>query len=299
MPTHAPRDMSSEVPRARTRARRMPIPRLAGRSIGWILISLVFLVPYLWLAGASFKPREEIFRDISPISAHTFIPRDPTLQNFVTLLTQTGFRRALLNSGGVAVVSVVFSLAVNSMLAFSLARLRFRGRGALTILVLATLLVPFEVLVVPMYQILQRLGLNDSFAGLILPWICNPFLVFLLRQHFAELPGELMEAAAVDGCSYFRMYWNIMLPNIKPALISAAFIQFLWTWDAYLWPLVILRDPDKEVLTLAIARLFTDQDIGWELILSASFLSTLPVIILFVFLQKYYVEGVASYGIKG
>ena len=268
------------------------------RGIGIILLILIFTVPYIWMIGSTFKPREEIFLYISPLSWRTFVPLNPTLDN-IRLLFESGFARPLLNSIGLSIASVVLSLSISSMIAFVLAWIEFPGRRMVFIAILSTMLIVFEAKLVPLFLIMQQLGLNNTFLSIILPWITDAFFIFLFYQHFKELPKDLFEAAILDGCSYFRVYWNIMLPLITPALVSAAFIKFIFTWDAYIWPLITITDESKTVVAVAIAKLFSNEDILWELVFAGSFIATIPIIILFLFLQKYYVEGVAQTGVKG
>lgn len=264
-----------------------------------ILTAIFFTFPYLWMIGSAFRPRDEIFNFINPISWKTFIPQQPTLEHFRFLFVEQNFTRALGNSLLVAFITVLLSLLVNSLIAFALARLRFPGRKVLFTLVLSTMLIPFEAIMVSMFIVIQRLGLFDTYAAILLPWITDAFIIFLLRQHFLEIPRELQDAAIIDGCSYLQVYWHIMLPNIKPALISAAFIKFVYSWDAYIWPLIVTRDPRKMVIQVAIARLFTDQNVRWGLVFAGSFIGTIPLILLFLYLQRYYIEGVVTSGLKG
>jgi ABC-type glycerol-3-phosphate transport system permease component len=251
------------------------------------------------MASSAFKPRSEIFAYIHPLSWRTFIPINPTFENFRTLLVEKGFWRPLLNSLGIAVTTVGITLLVSSMMAFALSRLKFNGRDLIFAIVLATMMIPFEAIMVPMFLITQKLGLDNTYLGLFLPWIGDAFIIFLLRQQFLEIPTDIQDAAIMDGCNPFQIYWKIMMPLIKPALISAAFIKFMYSWDSYIWPLIITRDPQKMVVAVAIGKLFTDQDILWELIFAGSFIATIPIVILFIFLQRYYVEGITSTGLHG
>ncbi|MDE0377225.1 MAG: carbohydrate ABC transporter permease [bacterium] len=209
---------------------------------------------------------------------------------------ERNFGRALANSLLIAVVTVAITLFIGSMIAFALARIRFPGREIVFVLILATILIPFETIMVSVFLTVQRLGLFDTYPALFLPWVTDAFIIFLLRQHFRDIPDELQDAAIVDGCSLFRVYWNVMLPNIRPALVSAAFVKFVFSWDAFLWPLIVTRDPDLTVVQLAISRLFTDQNVLWELIFAGAFIGTVPLIVLFLLLQRYYVEGVVTSG---
>lgn len=269
------------------------------RGVGIAIIILIFIIPYLWLVGSAFKPRDEIFRNIYPFSWKTFIPVNPTLQNFQNLFAETDFARSIFLSLGIAVVSVAISLLICSMIAFVLARLEFPGRGVVFTLILATMLIPFEARIVPLFFVMQDLNLDNTIPAVFLPWVADAFIIFLLYQHFKELPDELYDSAVVDGCSHFRVYWNIMLPNITPVLISAGLIKFIWSWDSYIWPLIVLRDPSLRVVQVAIAFLFGDQRILWGQVFAASFISTLPILIIFILLQRHYIAGMTSSGIKG
>lgn len=268
-------------------------------GFGLAVLGLVFATPYVWMVVSAFKPRAEIFANIYPLSWRTFVPMQPTLQNFITLFTQYEFLRPLINSIGLAIAGVVISLTVNSLIAFVLAWLDFPGRNLLFIAILATMLIAFEAKIVPLFLVIQRLNLYDSYLGILVPWITDAYFIFLLRQHFKELSQDLFEAAILDGCSYFRIYWSVMLPNIKPGLVSAAFIKFIFTWDSYIWPLVAVHDESKTVITVALAKLFADEYILWELVFAGSFIATIPILILFLFIQRYYVQGFLTSGLKG
>ena len=264
-----------------------------------LVLLLAFAFPFYWMFSSALKPRAELFLYINPLSWRTFIPQDPTLVNFTRLVFDPIFVRSVANSLMLAVVNVTLSLVLGSMLAYVLAYLQFPGRGFVFVLVLLTLFVPFEVRMIPTFLVIQDLNLQDSYLGVLLPWITDGFVIFLFRQHFLGIPHEIHEAAIIDGASEIRTYWNIMLPNIKPALVTAAMLQFLHAWDAYVWPLIVLRDPTKSVLQIELAKLFTDQEVLWELVFAGSVLATLPALIIFLLLQKYYVQGVTSSGIKG
>jgi len=295
------KDTSVSTKRSRRRSglgKQVPWGAVGYVLLGIILV-IVFATPYIWMIGSTFKPREEIFRYISPLSWRSFVPLNPTFDNIKTLFVEFDFSRPLINSLGVSIASVIFSLTVSSMIAFVLAWIEFPGRKIVFGAIMVTLLIVFEAKIVPLFLIMQRLGLQNTYISIFIPWLTDAFFVFLFYQHFKKLPKELMEAAIIDGCSYFRAYWNVMLPNIGPALISAAFIKFIFSWDSYIWPLITITDESKQVVSVAIAKLFANEEVLWELVFAASFVSTIPIIILFLFLQRYYVEGVASSGVKG
>lgn len=268
------------------------------RPLIYIGLLLAFATPYLWIIASTFKSRSELFADIYPLSLNTFIPRNPTLDNLSTLFSTSNFAQAMLNSLIVAVAAVVLSLVIDSMIAYVLAWLDFPGRRILFTAVLATLMIAFEARLVPLFLTMQQLHLDNTLVSIFLPWVTDAFIIFLIRQHLKELPAELFEAALMDGCSYIRIYWSVMLPNITPALVSAAFIKFIYSWDSYIWPAIVVTDESKSVITVALAKLFSDESVRWELVFAGSFISTVPIIILFLFLQRYYVQGFVRSGIK-
>lgn len=285
-------------PRSSSRRQRFT-PSTLLRFAFAVAVMVVFATPYLWMIGSAFKTRQEIFRYLQPLSWRTFVPLEPTLQNMQRLFVEFDFARPMLNSIGVSLAAVLISMVINSMIAFVLAWIDFPGRRVLFLAILATLMIAFEAKLVPLFLIMQNLGLHNSYASIFLPWITDAFIIFLLRQHFKELPVELFEAAILDGCSYFRIFWSVMLPNVVPALVSAAFIKFVFSWDSFIWPSITITDPSKEVVTVAIAKLFSDENVLWELIFAGSFIATIPILLLFLFLQRYYVEGMTHAGVKG
>ena len=184
------------------------------------------------------------------------------------------------------------------MAAFALSLLDFPGRRLAFFVIMFTMMVPFEARMLPTFLVVQDIGLSNTFTALYLPWLADAFLIFLFSNHFAEIPFDLYHAAVIDGCPHTRIYSKIMLPNITPALVSGALIKFFFAWDSYVWPLIILRNNRFQILGVAIANLFTDQSIAWELIFSSALLSTVPVVIIFILLQRYYIAGMTSGGIK-
>ncbi|MCL4458532.1 MAG: carbohydrate ABC transporter permease [Chloroflexi bacterium] len=262
-------------------------------------IILIFLIPYAWMFFSALKTQAEIFKYIYPLSLNTFIPVSPTLQNFWDIFLKLDFGRAMANSLFVATSSVVLALVINSLIAYILARVQFPGRELVFVLVLSSMLIPFDAIIVPLYLVVKNLGMQNTYQALIVPWIASPFGIFLLRQFFMQIPRDLEDAAVIDGCSHFGVYWNVMLPNVRPALVSFALVQFLWSWDSFFWPLVIMQDKSKQVVQVAIAAFSTDVNIFWGWIFAGCAAATLPILILFVILQNYYVKGVIMSGLKG
>ncbi|WP_320129858.1 carbohydrate ABC transporter permease [uncultured Sphaerochaeta sp.] len=267
-------------------------------SLFLIFLATVFLLPYLWMVGSAFKTRSELFSYILPLSWKTFVPLHPTLDNFSKLLFELGFGRTIANTLLLSAITVLGSVILCSMTAFALSMTEFPGRKIVFFLIMFTMMVPFEARMLPTFLVVQDIHLSNTFTALYLPWLADAFLIFLFTGHFSEIPFDLYNAAVIDGCPHTQIYWRIMLPNIGPALISGGLIKFFFAWDSYVWPLIILRSDKWQVIGVAIANLFTDQSIAWELIFSSALLSTLPVVLLFILLQPYYVAGMTSGGLK-
>lgn len=262
-------------------------------------LALIFLLPYLWMVFSSMRPNQDIFRYLYPLRWETLIPTRVTLQNYRELFTELRFARFLANSLFVASATTLGVILVNAMGGYAFARLRFPGRDVLFILVLATMLVPFEATVVPLYLVVRGLGLQDTYTALIVPWLASPFAVFMFRQFFQEIPRDLDEAAIIDGASYWTVFRHVIVPNSKPAFVTLGLIQFLWSWDAFFWPLVVIEDRNKQVVQVAIATLFTPEMVFWGRTFAACTVVSLPVIVLFLALQRYYIRGFVLSGLKG
>jgi len=258
-------------------------------------IALIMLLPLIWLVSTAFKaPTENIF-EFPP----RFWPQSPTLQNFVTVWQTNPFGRYLFNSTLVAGLTVVLNLLFCSLAAYPLARLQFRGREALFLLIVATILIPFQIVMIPLYILAVKLGLRNTYLGLILPAIASAFGIFLLRQAFQGVPKELEEAARIDGCSELGIWWNVMLPAVRPALITLAIFVFIGAWSDFLWPLILLDQPDYYTLPLGVAKLAGAFSLDWRLIAAGSVISIAPILLVFGLLQRYIVPTDTSSGVKG
>lgn len=259
-----------------------------------------FLAPYAWVVASAFKPQGAIFRDLRPLSWATFVPTSPTLENFVGLFRDRGLGRALLNSAVVSACQVTLTLALCSLAAYGLTRIRFPGANVVFALVLMTFLLPIESLMVPLYGVVSGLGLHDTLPGAFLPWIASPFGLFLLRQGFDELPRELDEAAKLDGAGHFRTFWSIVLPNVRVPLVTLGLVTFLFSWNAFLWPLVVLSSPRNAVVQIAIAQSVAPGALpNWGETFAGAAVATVPLVLLFLLLQRFFVRGVALSGVKG
>ncbi|NIK58602.1 carbohydrate ABC transporter permease [Kribbella shirazensis] len=269
-------------------------------SLVLLAVTVVFFFPYLWMLASSLKPTADVFKYGFPLSWKTFLPPHPTLENYATIFSEFGFGRNLLNSLIVVVCQVVLTLVVCAGAGFVFGRFRFRGSRVLFGLVMVASFIPFEVVMVPMYVVTRELRLTDTYAGLFLPWVANAIGIFLIRQSVQEVPRSLDEAAAIDGASTWRTFVQIILPNLRPALLTVGLISAVAGWNQFLWPLIAVQDPDKQVVQVAIAT-FTDpgQLPTWGELFAAASVAALPLLIIFLFLQRYYIRGVVTSGMKG
>ncbi|OJV93321.1 MULTISPECIES: carbohydrate ABC transporter permease [unclassified Microbacterium] len=268
----------------------------------WLLLAVlpivaVSLLPLFYTFISSFRPGSEIFQYLSPLSVHTFWPKELTLENYATLLSGT-FLPALLNSVIVTTVTVVIGLTVASLAAFGLAVFDFPLKNALFVALVLSFLIPFEAVAIPLSSMFRDLGLANTYAGLILPGIGNGLAIFLLRQFFLGIPPSLSEAARIDGASWLRVFWTIYLPLSRPSLVGAGLILFVFQWQSFLWPLIIAPSPTMKVAPIAIADLAGEAEIDFGAMFAGALLTAaLPLILLLVF-QRQFTNSLASSGTK-
>jgi ABC-type glycerol-3-phosphate transport system permease component len=284
-------------------------------SVLWFALSIsaaaLFLIPILWVFAGTFKNQFDIFSDVRPPSIWTFVPRHPTLANIQDSLFSGGSRTeeggglglagAFVNSAIVSICQVALTLLLCSLAAYAFSRLRFRGRNLLFFVLILALAIPLEVVLVPLYRIASGLGLTDNLIGVFLPFVAQPLGLFLLRQAFDDLPRDLDDAATIDGASHFQILYRILLPNLTPALTTVAILTFLFSWNAFLWPLVIINNPQNQLVQVAVAQAAGAPGHlpNWGVIMASASLTMVPVLMLFLFLQRYFVRGIASTGLKG
>jgi multiple sugar transport system permease protein len=260
-----------------------------------VVVAIVFLGPLVYAVSTSLKPADEVFTP----SPHLF-GSEIRWKNYADAFTFAPFDRYFLNSLFVAVAGTLVVVVASSMSAYAFARLRFRGREQLFVLFLGTLMVPQEVLIVPMYWLMQSLGWVDSYWALILPWAFTAFGTFLLRQFFLTVPAELEEAARVDGCGPFRSFLRIMLPLARPAIAVLTVFTFISFWGSFLWPLIIINSvEDKGTVPLGLAQFVGQQGTQWNLMMAASVMAMIPTVLLVVLLQKHLVRGLLVTGLGG
>lgn len=261
-----------------------------------IPLSLIFILPLVWMISTSLKGNEQMTA-WPPV----WIPNPIHWENFISAWTSSDFARYLWNTVMYAVLAGLGTLLTSSMVAFGFARLRFPGRDFLFGLLLATLMLPSIVTLIPQYVLFKQFNWLDSFKPLIVPaWFGGgPFFIFLLRQFFRTIPNELFEQATIDGASNYRAYWQIMLPLAKPALSTVAIFSFLNFWNDFMGPLIYLNSAQHYTLTLGLRSFMQRQDVKVQEMMAMSLMMTIPIIILFFSFQRYFIEGVVMSGIKG
>lgn len=260
-----------------------------------LIVALIVFFPFVWLASSSFKPQTQIF-----ILPPKLVPVELYFDNFTRLIQEYPFIRWYANSCLISITRLGLSLFFCSLGGFALAKYRFRLGRVFSLLVLGCLMIPFQVLIVPMFITVYYLGLVNTHIAIILPWVASPFGIFMMRQYYLGIPDEFMDAARIDGATGFWIYLHIILPLGKAALGTLGVILFIWTWVSFLWPLIVLFSPEKYVLTIGLANLIGSLQVEplWGEIVAGITLAVLPVVIAFVFVQKYYITGLTLGGLK-
>lgn len=259
-----------------------------------ILAALMMLVPFLWMISTSLKADEYVLT-IPP----QLIPRPLTSGSYSQLLDLFPIGRMFFNSLLVAVVTTIGQLFISAMAAYAFSRIEFRGRDVLFLLYLATLMIPSQVTIIPLFILMRYLGWINTYPGLIVPGIFSAFGTFLLRQFFLTLPKDLEEAAFIDGANRWTIFWRIILPLSRPALATLAVFAFMGAWNAYLWPLFILRDELLMTLPVGLATLHGRWLTQWNLVMAGSVITVIPMVIIYLLAQRYFVRGVVLSGLKG
>ncbi|MBD2020425.1 carbohydrate ABC transporter permease [Leptolyngbya sp. FACHB-36] len=258
-------------------------------------IAVVMLIPLVWLISTALKsPTEDLFQ-FPP----RLLPAQPTLENFVNVWQTNPFGRYLFNSTLIAVLTVGLNLLFCALAAYPLARLQFRGREVIFTAIVTTIMIPFQIVMIPLYVLAVQLGLRNTYLGVIFPAIASAFGIFLLRQAFQGVPKELEEAARIDGCSELGLWWYVMLPSIRPALVTLAIFVFIGSWSDFLWPLIVLDRPEYYTLPLGVATLAGTFSLDWRAIAAGSVISIAPILLFFIVMQRYIVPTESGSGVKG
>jgi multiple sugar transport system permease protein len=281
-----------DVPRRRKPKSRWPLP-FSPWHLVLAPIALVMLTPLIWMLVTSIETVAET-RKFPPV----IIPSGIHWQNYQTALTEAPFSRWFINTMIVTVVSVIGNLVFCSLAGYAFARLRFAGKNIAFFLILATLMIPFQVVMIPTFLIVRSAGLIDTLGALILPNLASGFGIFMMRQFFRTLPVELEEAARIDGASRLGVLTRIVLPLSAPALATLAVITFMWTWNDFLWPLITIYSEENMTLQLGLTTFQGAHQTNTALLMAANVMSMLPILLLFFFAQRWFVRGVATSGLK-
>lgn len=253
--------------------------------------AVMMMFPFLWTVVTSITPG-------AGLNQPTLVPEDPSTAAYRTLLDAMPFWRILLNSLWIGIASTLLQVLTSAMAAYAFTRLTFPGRNTLFLVYLATLMVPMQVLVVPLFIEMKTLQLVDTYAALLLPTIASAFGVFLLRQAVAAVPIELDEAASIDGAGHIRVFFLIVLPLIRPALATFAVFAFMASWNSFLWPLVVIRSPELMTLPLGLANLHGQFTTQWDVVMAGSVVSVVPIALLYLVAQRHVIASVATSGLK-
>ncbi len=258
-----------------------------------IALAAIVLTPLVWLIAATTKGHNDQFH-------YTFFAPTVSVQNYVDLFHKTDvFQHNLLNSIFLASTTVIVQLFFSSLAGFALAKYEFKGKKLLTILMLATLMIPGQLTMAPLFELLHRLGLVDSYLGLIIPGAVSVFGIFLFRQSIMSIPDELLQAARIDGCSEFQIYRDIVMPVSRPMIGAFCLISFMGTWNSFLWPQIILHNRNLFTLPIALSQMIGVYNQEYGMLMAGTLISVLPVIILFLILQKEFVAGLTAGAVKG
>ncbi|MBP1971548.1 putative chitobiose transport system permease protein [Virgibacillus natechei] len=260
-----------------------------------IFITLFMLGPFIWLLSTALKSGGENIFQYPP----KLIPDQVTFTNFVKVMETFPFWRYLFNSTIVTVLTVIFNVLFCSLAAYPLARMYFKGKNIIFILILSTMMIPFQLLMIPIYIMSLNLGLGNTYAGMVLPHITTAFGVFLMRQAFTVIPKELDESARIDGANSFQIWFRILMPLVKPSMVTLAIFTFISAWGDFLWPLIIVSDQDMYTLPLGLNMLSGTFTSDWRLIAAGAIISMIPVVLFFLFLQRYFISGVMKGAVKG
>lgn len=280
-----------------TEEKREQIGRRARKISLYLFIILsvtVTLMPFAWMISTSFKPEGEILTKEPKL-----IPREFTLQNYDELRKEVKFERHFINSLIVTVGVTLFSLAVNAAAAYAFAKLHFPKKEKLFTLLLVTMMIPMQVTMIPSFLILKYMGLLNTYAGLIIPGGASVYAIFLLRQFMMSIPNSLLEAARIDGCGEWTIFWKIVLPLCRPVLATLTIFTFIGAWNDFFSPLIILLEESKYTLPVALAILNGQYDTQWGMLMAGSVIVVVPVVIVFLLVQRHYIKGIMVGGVKG
>ena len=264
---------------------------------GNIVIGIIFVSPLIWMISASLKPESQIFANMN--SLKTFFPVSASFNNYVEVLARMNLPQVFKNTLLYIALILVLDLLVNSMCGYALAKFEFKGKGAIMNLVVALMVLPMEAIMLPLYIEMSQLGWVNTLVALVIPFVAKCFSIYMFRQFFCDIPDDLIEAAAIDGCRPAGTFFKIVMPISKTVYATVFILDFVAHWNDFMWPFLVMTGEDKRTIQLAVQSFFGTQPVHYSAIMAALVISAIPMIIMFIFMQKYYVEGIASSGIKG
>jgi ABC-type glycerol-3-phosphate transport system permease component len=270
---------------------------VVARYVALAIVTVIMVGPLVWLFVSSVRPASEIFRYAHEFGWRTFVPDVLTWSNFATL-DRIGFWSALRNTLFVCAATMALGLVVNAAAGFAFALFSFPFKRTIFALVLASAMMPFEGIVIPLYTLIRAFGWVDTFAALILPEVSSGFAIFLFRQFFAGLPREFFEAARVDGATWFHVFWKIAVPLSWPVIVTAAMMMFIGQWEAFFWPLVAAPSPDHAMVQVAIARNRSMEETAWGRLFASTTIACLIAMVPFLVFQRFYLRGLTAGGLK-
>lgn len=264
---------------------------------GNIIIGIIFVSPLIWMISASLKPEAQIFANMNSLS--TFIPVQASLDNFKEVFSRLDMVQVFKNTFLYIALILVLDLLLNSICGYALAKFDFKGKGMMLNFIVALMVMPMEAIMLPLYIEMSQLGWVNTLAALVIPFVAKCFSIYMFRQFFCDIPDELLEAAALDGASPVRTFFTVVMPISKTVYATVFILDFVAHWNDFMWPFLVMTGESKRTIQLAIQVFFGTQPIHYSAIMAALVVSAVPMLIMFIFMQKYYIEGIASSGIKG
>ena len=264
---------------------------------GNTIIGIIFVSPLIWMISASLKPEAKIFANMNSIQ--TFVPEDASFDNFIEVFRRVDLMNVFKNTITYILLILVFDLLINSICGYALAKFRFKGRKLILSFVVALMVMPMEAILLPMYIEMSQLGWINSLPALVVPSIAKCFSIYMFYNFFKDIPDDLLEAASIDGSSPIRTFFSIVMPISKTVYATVFILDFVAHWNDFMWPFLIMTGKENRTIQLAVQSFFGTQPVHYSAIMASLVLSAIPMIVMFIFMQKYYVEGIASSGIKG
>jgi multiple sugar transport system permease protein len=259
-----------------------------------VIVAVITAFPLLWMLSVSFMPTGAASTYPPPL-----LPEQSTLDNYRQLFANHDAARYMLNSAIVATLGTSIALVLNTMAGYAFAKLRFKGRDRIFQVLLGALVIPGQVTMIPLFALVKEMGLVSTYGGVIVPVMASVFGIFLIRQYALSIPDELLEAARIDGASEARIFWTLVVPLLKPILVTLAILTFLATWNDFMWPLIVLTDQKMHTLPVALAGLSREHVQDNELMMAGAVITVVPVLMLFLVLQRYYIAGILAGSVKG